>query len=133
MRIGIYNHQHLRGGCAGCTQVYVRGMIKDSLACKSRAEAIFGADNEYINYTDLGDYPPENLDRPGFRRMMKDVEENRVDAIFVIRLDKISSDIDLVLDTYKRLKAHGVQFLTLKEGKRTMEVLDKALEQRKGQ
>ncbi|MBR5047596.1 MAG: hypothetical protein IKX76_05115, partial [Eubacterium sp.] len=60
MRIGIYNHQHLRGGCPVCSQTYVKGMIKDGMACKNRAEAIYGADNEYVNYTDLGDYPPEN-------------------------------------------------------------------------
>ncbi len=127
MRIGIYNHQHLRGGCPVCSQTYVKGMIKDGMACKNRVEAIYGVDNEYVNYTDLGDYPPENLDRPGFRRMMKDVEEDRLDAIIVIRLDKISNDVNLILDTYETMKAHGVELLTLKEGKRAMDVLDRAL------
>ncbi len=127
MRIGIYNHQHLRGGCPVCSQTYVKGMIKDGMACKNRVEAIYGVDNEYVNYTDLGDYPPENLDRPGFRRMMKDVEDDRLDAIIVIRLDKISNDVNLILDTYERMKAHGVELLTLKEGKRAMDVLDRAL------
>ena len=127
MRIGIYNHQHLRGGCPICSQTYVKGMIKDGMSCKNRVEAIYGTDNEYVNNTDLGDYPPDNLDRPGFRRMMKDVESDHLDAVIVIRLDKISSDIDLVLNTYQRMKEHGVEFLTLKEGKRAMEVLDKAL------
>ncbi len=127
MRIGIYNHQHLRGGCPVCSQTYVKGMIKDGMACKNRVEAIYGVDNEYVNYTDLGDYPPENLDRPGFRRMMKDVEDDRLDAIIVIRLDKISNDVNLILDTYEKMKAHGVELLTLKEGKRAMDVLDRAL------
>lgn len=130
MRIGIYNHQHLRGGCPVCSQTYVKGMIKDGMACKNRVEAIYGTDNEYVNYTDLGDYPPDNLDRPGFRRLMKDVENDRLDAVIVIRLDKISTDIDLVLNTYKRMKEHGVEFLTLKEGKRAMEILEKALANR---
>ena len=133
MRIGIYNHQHLRGGCPGCSQNYVKGMIKDGIACKNRLEAIYGNENEYVNYTDLGDYPPDNLDRPGFRRMMKDVENGRLDAIMVIRLDKISTDIDLVLSTYARFREHGVEFLTLKEGKRAMEILDKALAKRREQ
>ena len=127
MRIGIYNHQHLRGGCPGCSQIYVKGMIQDGIACKNRVEAIYGEDNEYVNYTDLGDYPPENLDRPGFRRMMQDVEDGRLDAIIVIRLDKLSNDVNLILDTYEIMKSHGVELLTLKEGRRAMEVLDKAL------
>ena len=73
MRIGIYNHQHLRGGCPICTQTYVQGMIADGMKCMNRAKGIYGEDNEFVNYTDLGDYPSENLERPGFRRLMKDL------------------------------------------------------------
>ena len=55
MRIGIYNHQHLRGGCPICTQTYVQGMIADGMKCMNRAKGIYGEDNEFVNYTDLGD------------------------------------------------------------------------------
>ena len=75
MRIGIYNHQHLRGGCPICTQTYVQGMIADGMKRMNRAKCIYGEDNEFVNYTDLGDYPSENLERPGFRRLMKDIED----------------------------------------------------------
>ena len=61
MRIGIYNHQHLRGGCPICTQTYVQGMIADGMKCMNRAKGIYGEDNEFVNYTDLGDYPSDNL------------------------------------------------------------------------
>ena len=88
MRIGIYNHQHLRGGCPICTQTYVQGMIADGMKCMNRAKGIYGEDNEFVNYTDLGDYPSENLERPGFRRLMKDIEEDNLDVIVVITLDK---------------------------------------------
>lgn len=40
MRIGIYNHQHLRGGCPICTQTYVQGMIADGMKCMNRAKGI---------------------------------------------------------------------------------------------
>ena len=70
MRIGIYNHQHLRGGCPVCSQTYVKGMIADGMKCMNRAKGIYGEDNEFVNYTDLGDYPSDNLERPGFKRMM---------------------------------------------------------------
>ncbi|MCD8018621.1 MAG: recombinase family protein [Clostridiales bacterium] len=129
MRIGIYNHQHLRGGCPGCSQVYVKGMISDGMKCQNRAIGIYGADCEFINYTDLGDYPADNLDRPGYQRMMRDVENNKLDAIFVLTLDKISSEVSLVLETYKRCKEHHVALLTATDGKRAMDVLEKALEQ----
>ena len=41
MRIGIYNHQHLRGGCPICTQTYVQGMIADGMKCMNRAKGIY--------------------------------------------------------------------------------------------
>lgn len=128
MRIGIYNHQHLRGGCPGCSQIYVKGMISDGMKCQNRAIGIFGEDCEFFNYTDLGDYPADNLNRPGYRRMMKDVEENKLDAIFVVTLSKISNKIELVLETYKKCKEHGVALMTAVDGKKAMDVLDNALE-----
>ena len=110
MRIGIYNHQHLRGGCPICTQTYVQGMIA-----------------EFVNYTDLGDYPSENLERPGFRRLMKDIEEDNLDVIVVITLDKITTDIDLLMETYQTIRKHNIQLITANDGKKAMEILDKAL------
>ena len=127
MRIGIYNHQHLRGGCPICTQTYVQGMIADGMKCMNRAKGIYGEDNEFVNYTDLGDYPSENLERPGFRRLMKDIEEDNLDVIVVITLDKITTDIDLLMETYQTIRKHNIQLITANDGKKAMEILDKAL------
>ena len=104
MRIGIYNHQHLRGGCPVCSQTYVKGMIADGMKCMNRAKGIYGEDNEFVNYTDLGDYPSDNLERPGFKRMMTDV-----------------------LETYKTIRKHNIELITANVGKKAMEILDKAL------
>ena len=110
MRIGIYNHQHLRGGCPVCSQTYVKGMIADGMKCMNRAKGIYGEDNEFVNYTDLGDYPSDNLD-----------------VIVVITLDKITTDIDLLLETYKTIRQHNIELITANDGKKAMEILDKAL------
>ena len=122
MRIGIYNHQHLRGGCPVCSQTYVKGMI-----CMNRAKGIYGEDNEFVNYTDLGDNPSDNIERPGFKRMMTDVEADNLDVIVVITLDKITTDIDLLLETYKTIRQHNIELITANDGKKAMEILDKAL------
>jgi DNA invertase Pin-like site-specific DNA recombinase len=103
-------------------------MIADGVKCQNRALGIYGQDCEFINYTDLGDYPPENLDRPGYRRMMEDVEAGKLDVICVLTLSKISSEVNLVLQTYKTCKEHHVELITAIAGKKVMEVLDKALE-----
>lgn len=130
MRVGIYNHQHQRGGCPGCSQTYVKGMIADAEQCKNAILRYYGPDSEFINYTDLGDYPADNLNRPGYRRMMDDIKTNKLDVIITIHAGKISNDINLILDFYKECKNHNVSFLSVKEGPDVMKMLDVMLEKR---
>ena len=124
MKVGIYNHQHQRGGCPGCSQTDVKGMISDAERCKNVILRYYGPDCEFVNYTDLGDYPPENVERPGYKRMIKDIEENNVNVIITITAGKISNDINLILDFYRICKNHNVEFVTAKEGKDVMATLD---------
>ena len=124
MKVGIYNHQHQRGGCPGCSQTYVKGMISDAERCKNVILRYYGPDCDFVNYTDLGDYPPENVERPGYKRMIKDIEENNVNVIITITAGKISNDINLILDFYRICKNHNVEFVTAKEGKDVMATLD---------
>lgn len=130
MRVGIYNHQHQRGGCPGCSQTYVKGMIADGEQCKNAILRYYGPDNEFVNYTDLGDYPAENVDRPGYRRMIADIQANKLDVIVTIYAGKISNDINLILDFYRECKNHNVDFLSVKEGPDVMKMLDVMLEKR---
>ena len=97
------------------------------MKCMNRAKGIYGEDNEFVNYTDLGDYPSDNLERPGFKRMMTDVAADNLDVIVVITLDKITTDIDLLLETYKTIRKHNIELITANDGKKAMEILDKAL------
>lgn len=124
MKVGIYNHQHYRGGCPGCSQTYVKGMISDAERCKNVILRYYGPDNEFINYTDLGDYPPENVDRPGYKRMINDIINNNLDVIITVIPGKISNDVNLILDFYKLCRDHQVDFLTANEGPDVMKTLD---------
>lgn len=128
MKVGIYNHQHQRGGCPGCSQTYVKGMIADAEQCKNTILKYYGPDSEFVNYTDLGDYPADNVDRPGYRRMMADIQANKLDVIITIHAGKISNDIHLILAFYKECKNHNVDFLSVKEGPDVMKMLDIMLE-----
>lgn len=128
MKVGIYNHQHQRGGCPGCSQTYVKGMIADAEQCKNTILKYYGPDSEFVNYTDLGDYPAENVDRPGYRRMVADIQANKLDVIIAIHAGKISNDIHLILAFYKECKNHNVDFLSVKEGPDVMKMLDIMLE-----
>lgn len=127
MRVGIYNHQHLRGGCPGCSQTYVKGMISDAETCKSVVSRYYHTDIEFINYTDLGDYPAEHVDRPGYRRMVADICSHSLDAVITVELRKISSDANLIYDFYMLCRENNVAFLTAREGTGIMETLDKLI------
>ena len=60
-------------------------------------------------------------------RLMKDIEEDNLDVIVVITLDKITTDIDLLMETYQTIRKHNIQLITANDGKKAMEILDKAL------
>lgn len=59
--------------------------------------------------------------------MMTDVVADNLDVIVVITLDKITTDIDLLLETYKTIRQHNIELITANDGKKAMEILDKAL------
>ncbi len=128
MRIGIYNHQHMVGSCPICRQTYVQGMIADAQKCQGKAISIYGQDCEFFNYTDLGDYPPEDIERPGIRHLIEDVESGKLDVVVCYTLSKISTDIDLIMHVYQIIRDHNVELITFADGKHAMDVMDKALE-----
>ena len=128
MRIGIYNHQHMVGSCPICRQTYVQGMIADAQKCQGKAISIYGQDCEFFNYTDLGDYPPEDIERPGIRHLIEDVESGKLDVMVCYTLSKISTDIDLIMHVYQIIRDHNVELITFADGKHAMDVMDKALE-----
>lgn len=128
MNIAVYNHQHMRGACSGCYRHYVEELYKDGNKCADKAKEIYGADSKIFNYTDLGDYPSDNLHRQGFERMIEHIKTGKIDAVVTMTLTKISTDIRLVLQTYKLLKEHNVELVTVADGKDVMKVLDKAMQ-----
>jgi len=127
MRVGIYNHQHMVGSCPICRQTYVQGMIADANKCRARAMRIYGQDCEFFNYTDLGDYPPEDIERPGIRHLIDDVQAGKLDVVVCYTLSKISTDMDLIMKVYQIIRDNNVEFITFADGKHAMEVMDKAL------
>ncbi len=131
MKVAIYNYQQIEEGCPACSQTYQRALIVDTAACKNKIEQIYGGDCEFFNYTDRGQYELNNLNRPEFQRLMKDVEEGKVEVVIVTNLAKISTSIDLILDTYQKCKEHNVLLITHRDGLEADKMLKKAWEELK--
>lgn len=132
MRVAIYNYQFIEEGCPACSQTYQRALIMDTAACKNKIEQIYGEGCEFFNYTDRGQYELDNLARPEFQRMMRNVEEGKLDVIIVSNLAKISTEVSLILDTYQKCKSYGVLLITHRDGLEAEKMLEKAWKELRG-
>jgi site-specific DNA recombinase len=70
---------------------------------------------------DIGVYEDEgftgaNIDRPNFKRMMKDAAEGKLDAIVCYRLDRIMRNLSYFCGLIDELREYGVTFHSVKEG-----------------
>lgn len=71
-------------------------------------------DVEFLVYTDEG-FSGGNTDRPEFKKMMNDVQNNKFNKLICYRLDRISRNIADFSNTYALLQAHNIEFVSVKE------------------
>lgn len=57
----------------------------------------------------------KDFDRPEFKRMMRDIEEGRINTVVVYKLDRISRSVMDFLKLIETFEAYGVQFVSLNE------------------
>ena len=71
-------------------------------------------DGQFQVYEDRG-YSGKNTNRPGFQKMMEDVERGIIQKIVVYRLDRFSRSIADFSRLWEILQKHGVEFVSLNE------------------
>ncbi|MDO4976717.1 MAG: hypothetical protein Q4E53_05575 [Eubacteriales bacterium] len=62
--VAIYNCIMTNGG-RGHTRIVMNTLIEEANQCSHAIERIYGTDITYLNYQDVGEFSPDNLDRPG--------------------------------------------------------------------
>lgn len=83
--------------------------------------------DEYEFYVD-GGYSGKNLDRPEIQRLIKDVCENKIDAVIVFKLDRISrSQKDTLYLIEEIFNKHNVGFISMRENFDTTSPFGKAM------
>ena len=102
--------------------LYARKSVEreNSISCETQLEyckAMLKPEERKENFLPFVDngYSGGNLERDGYKEMMKQVERGKITKIIVYRLDRISrslSDFVSILDT---LKKYGVQFVSSQE------------------
>lgn len=83
--------------------------------------------DEFEFYID-GGYSGKNLDRPAMKKMIKDIEEHKIDAVIVLKLDRISRSqrdtIFLIEDIFEK---NNVGFISVQENFDTTSPFGKAM------
>ena len=65
------------------------------------------------DYYDDGGISGGTLERPGLQRLLRDVEEGRIDVVVVYKVDRLSrslADFARIIDTFEK---HGVSFVSI--------------------
>ncbi len=84
--------------------------------CKDYAGIIFkGHDVNFRIYDKDEGFSGKNMNRPGFREMMEDVQNNRLNVVMVYKLDRISRNVQEFSAMYEVFQQHNVSFISVKE------------------
>ncbi|SNS36513.1 site-specific DNA recombinase [Anaerovirgula multivorans] len=81
--------------------------------CKEYAKNHFNAD-EFIVYEDEG-FSGGNVDRPEFKKLVKDAEKKKYDILICYRLDRISRNVSDFSNTLELLQKNNIAFVSIKE------------------
>jgi site-specific DNA recombinase len=82
--------------------------------CKEYAIQKLGKDIEFIIYEDEG-FSGGTIDRPQFKKLMKDIKTKKIDALVCYRLDRISRNVADFSSTLSILQEHNCSFISIRE------------------
>lgn len=82
--------------------------------CKEYIKRKMGTDIEFLIYEDEG-FSGSNIDRPQFKKLMKNIKSNKVNALVCYRLDRISRNVADFSSTLTILQENNCSFISIKE------------------
>lgn len=111
--------------------LYARQSIekKDSLSVEGQIEQCRTklSDEQTCNeYIDKG-YSGKNTDRPQLNKMMRDIENDKIDCVIVYRLDRFSRNITDFYNMYEVMKEHKCEFISVSESFDTSTPMGRAM------
>ena len=118
LRIGIYGRKSIFSDKSDSTDVQYKLGVE---YCKSHY-----SDYEVFRYEDEG-YTGANTDRPGYTKLMEDVEDRNLDVVVCYKIDRISRDVLDFSNFFSVLSSHGVEFVSIKEQIDTSTPLGRAM------
>lgn len=114
------------------TGIYARQSIEkqDSVSIEAqieKCELLCKFNNwEYSTYSDVG-YSGSNIDRPDFERLLRDIQQGKINRVIAYRLDRISRSISDFANLLTLFEKHSVQFLSATENFDTSSPIGRAM------
>ena len=71
---------------------------------------------ELCKYFSDDGYSGRNINRPGYKKMMKYIDENNVNVIMVYKLDRFHRDETNLYNDLKKFKERGIRFIAIADG-----------------
>lgn len=104
-RIALYSRKSVLTDTGESTKIQIK-------LCKNYFSNI---DCEFIEIIDEG-FSGGNTNRPGFKKLMKLVENKEIDIVAVYKIDRIARNIIDFFSIYKELEKHEVKLVSITEG-----------------
>ena len=100
---------------------------KNSISIEGQIELCEAIAGEKLKiYKDRG-YSGKNTDRPGFQKLLKDIENGKIEKLYVYRLDRFSRSVADFGRLWETLKAHNVEFVSVNENFDTSTPMGRAM------
>jgi len=116
-RVAAYTRQSVdRGDEYGSTDAQRAFLLSFINSPAQRAQGWVALDE---TYDDLG-YSGSNVDRPGFQRLLRDVDRGRVDVIVVFKVDRLSRSLLDFAQVLKTFEQRGIEFVSVAQGISTL-------------
>ena len=114
------------------TGIYARQSIEkqDSVSIEAQSEKcelLCKLNNwEFSSYSDVG-YSGSNINRPDFERLLRDIQQGKINRVIAYRLDRISRSISDFANLLTLFEKHNVQFLSATENFDTSSPIGRAM------
>lgn len=119
MRIAIYSRKSKYTGKGD-------SIANQEKLCKDYVQSRFPGSHEFSVFEDEG-FSGKNTDRPEFKKMLKQIESNKFDALICYRLDRISRNVSDFSSTLEILQEHNVSFISITENFDTSSSMGRAM------
>jgi len=107
-RVAIYARQSVASDKGDSIGVQIR-KCKDFIKATCEADEI-----EFIEYRDEG-YSGSDTNRPGFDKLIKDIEADTIDMLACYRLDRITRSVADFANIQRTLDDYGIHFISVTE------------------